>query len=364
MNKIRHLALAGCSLVLLTQCATQDEVRELRYQLRAVNQKLEDVKSNTVNKMQQRQASSVNKLEQIESETLRLKSLIEESAHQSSQMREQAKEDIANLQTTISAMTQESQAKLEELNQKLALFENQLAGVSSSYERLQRARVEEAERRAREAAERAAAQRAEQAAREKKRQAAAISASTAVRPEVKKRKIGDASVVDGASQPKSAETETVVPDREERTPVVSSIPPEKPSSQPSNEVTTVPADSPSSDLAKAISLYNAQKYQEAYRSLEDIVASDVQGHKLAETLFYMGECLFSQGEYDLAILDYQKVISNHSKDSLAPKALLKQGMSFEKLTDIETAKIIYSKLLNDYSNSQEAATAKQKLDTL
>jgi TolA-binding protein len=78
----------------------------------------------------------------------------------------------------------------------------------------------------------------------------------------------------------------------------------------------------------------------------------------------MGESLYNQGEYDLAILDYQKVISNHNKDALTPSALLKQGMAFEKLTDNETAKIIYKKLLNDHPASSEASQAKDRLKKL
>jgi len=78
----------------------------------------------------------------------------------------------------------------------------------------------------------------------------------------------------------------------------------------------------------------------------------------------MGECLFNQGEYDLAILDYQKVISNHARDSHTPAALLKQGMSFEKLTDHETAKIIYKKLIADYPDSSESGLAEKRLGNL
>jgi TolA-binding protein len=66
----------------------------------------------------------------------------------------------------------------------------------------------------------------------------------------------------------------------------------------------------------------------------------------------------------LAILDYQKVISNHSKDTLTSSALLKQGMAFEKLTDHETAKIIYKKLINDHPGSSEATQAKDRLNKL
>ncbi len=78
----------------------------------------------------------------------------------------------------------------------------------------------------------------------------------------------------------------------------------------------------------------------------------------------MGECLFKQEEYDLAIMDYQKVITNYAKSRFAPSALLRQGMSFEKLQDRETAKIVYGTLINDYPNSPQVATARQRLSKL
>ena len=43
---------------------------------------------------------------------------------------------------------------------------------------------------------------------------------------------------------------------------------------------------------------------------------------------------------------------------------MKQGMSFEKLTDNETAKIIYRKLLSDYKQSPEAGQAQDRLSKL
>jgi TolA-binding protein len=94
------------------------------------------------------------------------------------------------------------------------------------------------------------------------------------------------------------------------------------------------------------------------------LSGNPQGQAAAQTLFYMGECLYNQGEFDLAILDYQKVISNHSQDSHTPSALLKQGMSFEKLTDHETAKIIFRKLIADHPDSSEAGLANKRLENL
>ncbi len=110
--------------------------------------------------------------------------------------------------------------------------------------------------------------------------------------------------------------------------------------------------------------YKGKSYKDAYKSFDQSLSANPNGPQSAKTLYYMGECLYNQGEYDLAILDYQKVISNHGKDALTPSALLKQGMSFEKLTDHETAKIIYKKLISDHGGSSEASQAKERLGKL
>ena len=60
----------------------------------------------------------------------------------------------------------------------------------------------------------------------------------------------------------------------------------------------------------------------------------------------------------------RKLFPTTAKTPLHPGALLKQGMSFEKLTDHETAKIIYKKLINDHGGSAEAAQAKERLGKL
>ena len=65
----------------------------------------------------------------------------------------------------------------------------------------------------------------------------------------------------------------------------------------------------------------------------------------------------------MAILEYQKVIANYPKHSKAPAALLKQGLAFEKLKDIETAKLVYYKLGHDYPDSKEAAVGRKKLES-
>ena len=342
MKGLRNLVVAGCSVLLLSQCATQDEVRKLNYQIRTVNQKVEEVKSSTANQMQKGQASSVNRIDAMSGETQQLRALVEESGQKSSQLREQTKQDLAALQNTVEQMRMENEQRIKAL-------EVRIDQVSGNLDRVQKARVQAAEQRAREAARRA------EEARKRTVVAAAASSGSSVtlRPAGKKIRIGSGKVVSAAQSQKSS----------------AAAPAQPADKQPVTEkqvVAAAPAaPAVGTDLfSQGMDNFKAGKYKEANKIFEQVLAGNPQGAKAAQTLFYMGECLFNQGEYDLAILDYQKVISNHPKDQHTPAALLKQGMSFEKLTDHETAKIIYKKLIADYANSSEAGLAEKRLEKL
>lgn len=343
MKAMRNLVIASCSVLLLSQCASQDDVRKLNYQIRTVNQKVEEVKSNTVNQMQKRQASSVNKIDAVSSETQQLRALIEESGQKSSQFREQTKEDVAALQLAIDQMRAENEQRIKALEAKVDQFEGSL-------DRLHQARVKAAEQRARQAAKRA----------EEAQRRTVIAAGTSsndlvtLRPTSRKVRLGNGTVEETASERQQASAASTGAANTE--------------SASEKQVVAAPssaAPAAGTDLySQGMESFEAGKYKDAYKTFEQLLSGNPQGGKAAQILFYMGECLFHQGEYDLAILDYQKVISNHGKDSHTPAALLKQGMSFEKLTDHETAKIIYKKLIADHPNSSEAGLAEKRLGNL
>lgn len=366
MKTMRNLVVASCSVLLLTQCASQDEIRDLQYQLRTVNQKVEDVKTNAVNPMQKRQASSVSKIDQVEDETQRIKSTIEESSSQSNQFREQTKENIANLQKAVESIRNSNETKLAELNQKIAVLDEKITQVGDNFGKVQQSRISEAEKRAQEAAK-----KAEEA---KQRAAAASSSATAATSATAS---ASSSTAGGVKvNPNNKKTKVTAAPAVIETPPVSKKHVEQPvvQSKPSAQQPVVAAVQKNTDsgspaaasdpFSQGMNQYKGKNYKEAYKSFEQTLSSNPKGAQAAKTLFYMGECLYNQGEYDLAILDYQKVISNHGSDALAPNALLKQGMSFEKLTDHETAKIIYKKLISDHGSSAEATQAKERLGKL
>jgi len=297
-----------------------------------VNQKVEDVRSATVDQMQKRQASSVSRIDEVQNEVLQLRAVIEENAHQESLSREQSKESVASLQAMIERIQAENNARLKMLEDRVNQLERNLDKVSE-------ARIREAENRAKEAARRA------EEARKRTVVAAAGPGSEYVSIKPEGRKVA----VDGSKKVVAAPPETTA-----------SPAPPTPSFTPEPAPPTTGGD----QFSIAMDMYKNKRYAEAYKGFEQVLSQNPKGDEAAETLFYMGESLFARGEYDLAILDYQKVISNHANHPRTPTALLKQGMSFEKLTDHETAKIIYKKLISEYPDSAEAATAEQQLQSL
>ena len=58
------------------------------------------------------------------------------------------------------------------------------------------------------------------------------------------------------------------------------------------------------------------------------------------------------------------MIADYPKSNKAPAALFKQGQAFEKLSEKDTAKIVYNKLLADYPKSEQVEMAQKRLKAL
>ncbi len=336
----------------LVQCASQNDVRQLSYQLRVVNKKLEDMKVDTVGKMQKRQAASSSQMDQLQKEILVLKSQLDETGHLNRTLREQNKELESSINLYVEKSALEKKEVFKKFNDKERLKDEQIAALSSQLQKqqasvkaLQTARVKDAERKAREAA------RAAEAANKKVQQASRANSST-----------------QRNSVPLITATQKKVFPSIRRSSSYSSKPSKK-VSQPSNKstskkqtstLTKTTTKTSGNTFARGMSNFKNGDFKSAFKNFENYVENSPMGTNSIEARYMMGESLFWQMEYDQAILQYQKIISNHPRHSKASAALLRQGMAFEKLSDHETAKIIYKKIISSYGSSPEAITAKER----
>jgi tol-pal system protein YbgF len=346
----------------LVQCASQNDVEELRYQLRIVNKKLEDMKSTTV-PLQKKQAAASGQMDQFEKEILELKGQLDETHYLNQKLKEQNKEletSISNVAQTEATKREEAMRRLEEaLHEKETKLAEKMNQQQESVKAIQEARLKEAERKAKETA-----LMAELAKKKTQTSSPAVqpegSSSKQVPVDKKKEK------KDTATNETTEGTETVTKQAAPTTAKDKSAQPtatkEKPiqTAQPTPAAMGEPADN---NMKKAQKLFEKNSYAEALPIFEQI-AGNSSSSDAVEARYMMGECLFNQKEYDKAIMQYQKIISQSSGHDKAPSAMLKQGMAFEKLADKETAKVIYKKLLKKHGSSREASTAQERLSKL
>ena len=332
---------------LLTQCASQNDVNQLNYQLRVVNKKIEDMKLGTVDKMQERQAVSSSQIEELRSEILKLRGQLEEMAHYNRQLTEQNKElelsqqeNSQQLKEKLEKERSQLQIQNQEMQTKLAQQESELARQQEMLKTIQEARVREAKL------------KAEAAAREAERSRARANASNTA---IENTKDNGVTII---SPTKTKNVFTASAEAVESSAAVKDTAVSPPSTAPSQGQSTTDG------LTAADKAYSDGNFKQAYSLYEEYARQNTSGDKSITAQFMMGECLFYQNEYDQAILQYQKIISAYQEHPRAASALLKQGMAFEKLSDIETAKIIYKKIATSYASSPEAATARERSSAL
>lgn len=349
---LNFLLIAAVS-PLLIQCASRSDLDDVRYQLRIVNKKIEDMKSTTVDQLQKRQAAASGQVEQLEQDILKLRGQLEETYHLNQRLNEQNKE----LEQSITSVAKQGALKREEALERLEKIQkekemqlsemnNKLQLQQESVKAIQQARVKDAERRVKEAA--IAAQLAK--SRTKAANAAVKYKGTVRHIKATRKKVKN-SVVAPAPKPR------VVKSSKSNSPLAKQTPAaRKQTSSPTNTSAT-------NNFQKGQALYNSKKYSKALEMFEQISMNSSNQQKV-DARFMMGECLFKQKEYDKAIMQFQKIISLHSGHAKAPAAMLRQGMAFEKLSDNDTAKVIYKKLLKKHGTSAEATRAQEKLNKL
>lgn len=354
-KKLLSFAFFLAALPLLTNCAAQKDVNTLYYRLRVVDKKIEDLESGTIAKIQRRQASSLSNIDELQQQLLVIEGKINELAHFNRQLKEQNKELDLSFQQYTSNVQKEIQKERQEFESIQKKKENQLSSLEQKVVRqqqllkkIQEARLREARRKAE-----AAAQKAELARERAKASSSASSSSS--NGDVRNISPTRQKVMD--PQGRSPQQQSSQAKQTKQVQQVQQLQQKEQEEQQENESN---AATPQTDLfAAAQKSYANGNFEQAFKDYE-AYSKKGSGEKLITAKFMMGECLYQQKKYDQAILMYQKVISNHPQHRRAASALLKQGMSFEKLSDSETAGIIYKKIMSSYASSPEAETARER----
>jgi len=114
----------------------------------------------------------------------------------------------------------------------------------------------------------------------------------------------------------------------------------------------------------AYQIFKEGNYDKARTEFQNFLALYPDSEYSDNAQFWIGECYFFEKKYEQAILEYEKVAKNYPSGSKVPYALLKQGLSFLKLGDKTSAKLLLQQVIKDYPNTNQARIARSKLQEI
>jgi tol-pal system protein YbgF len=113
--------------------------------------------------------------------------------------------------------------------------------------------------------------------------------------------------------------------------------------------------------ANAYESFKDGKYPEARQKFGDFVKTFPDTEYSDNAQFWIGESYYFEKEYEKAILEYETVIKNYPKGNKVPNALLKQALSFMRLGDNDSAKLLLQRVIKEYPNTSPARIARKML---
>jgi tol-pal system protein YbgF len=113
--------------------------------------------------------------------------------------------------------------------------------------------------------------------------------------------------------------------------------------------------------AAAYELFREAKYEKSREGFENFLKQYPDTEFSDNAQFWIGECYYFEKKYEKAIVEYDKVVKNYPDGNKVPYALLKQGLSFEKLGDKASAKLLLQQVIRDFPNTSQSRIARTKL---
>lgn len=105
-------------------------------------------------------------------------------------------------------------------------------------------------------------------------------------------------------------------------------------------------------------------YAKAAETFKSFLAS-YSGHKLAPNAqYWLGEVYYARGDWELAILEFDRAVKKYPESEKVPAAILKEALSFEKLGSKKEARVLLNEVMERFPKSPEAKLAKKRLESL
>ena len=107
--------------------------------------------------------------------------------------------------------------------------------------------------------------------------------------------------------------------------------------------------------------YERKNFAAAREKFKAFLAVYPKGGLSDNAQFWIGECYYSEKEYEKAIIAYDDVLKKFPKGDKVPSALLKQALCWQELGDKTFAQSLLKRVIKEHPRTEQAKIAKEKL---
>ena len=105
----------------------------------------------------------------------------------------------------------------------------------------------------------------------------------------------------------------------------------------------------------------AGNYELALQGFHEYLKRFPDGELANNAQYWIGEIYYAKKDYNRALAEFKKVITNYARGSKAPAALLKMGFCSINMSDLPSARKHLNSVIQNFPNSEEVMLAKNKL---
>lgn len=154
-------------------------------------------------------------------------------------------------------------------------------------------------------------------------------------------------------------------------PAVPQPPPQPSSTAATGQTPAAPPESPSIDpfeeqqaYTSAFNLLKSGRYEDAAAAFRQFIAAYPTGSYAGNAQYWLGETHYVTRKFDLAMQEFQRLVSNYPDSTKLPGALLKIGYVHDELGNKAEAERVLNDLRVRYQDSAAAKLALKKLQEI
>lgn len=114
----------------------------------------------------------------------------------------------------------------------------------------------------------------------------------------------------------------------------------------------------------AFNLLKQGRYPESIKAFNQFLKDYSGGSYEDNAQYWLAEASYVNRDFDTALMDFSKVLTNHPQSSKVPGAMLKMGYIFYEQQVWDKARDVLQRLQNDYPGSTEARLGEKRLQRM